>query len=102
MAVARILSVCIVLGLAGVALPALAEDAGQPGDGCYWCTRDAIYERTKLIALLEANPDVDEAVKGPQITMARAEIHALRATLGAPQWQWPTPCCYTRKPIHIR
>jgi hypothetical protein len=102
MAMARIFSVCIVLGLASAALPARAGDAGQPGDGCYWCTRDAIYERTKQIALLEANPDVDEAVKGPQITTARAEIHALRAVLGPPQWEWPTPCCYTRKPIHIR
>jgi len=102
MTVARILSVCIVLGLAGAILPARAGETGQPGDGCYWCTRDAIYERTKLIALLEANPNMDEAVKGPQITAARAEIHALRATLGPPQWDWSTPCCYTRKPIHIR
>jgi hypothetical protein len=98
----RLLSLCIVLAFAGIALPARAGDTGQSGDGCYWCARDAIYERTKLISLLEANPDVDEAVKGPQITTARVEIHALRATLGPPQWQWPTPCCYTRKPIHIR
>jgi hypothetical protein len=102
MAMARIFSVCIVLGLASAALPARAGDAGQPGDGCYWCARDAIYERSKQISLLEANPDVDEAVKGPQIISARAEIYALRATLGPPQWEWPTPCCYTRKTIHIR
>jgi hypothetical protein len=108
MAVARILPLCIVLALctllalAGVASPTRAGDIGQPGSDCYWCTRDAIYERTKLIAVLEANPDVDEGIKGPQITTARAEIHALRATLGPPQWEWATPCCYTRRPIHIR
>ncbi len=98
----RLLSLCIVFVAAGIALPARAGETGQPGDGCYWCTRDAIYERTKLIALLEANPDVDESVKGPQITTARAEIHVLRATLGPPRSEWPTPCCYTRKPIRIR
>jgi hypothetical protein len=101
MAVARILSLCTVLALAGVASPVRAGDVG-PGIDCYWCTRDSIYERTKMIAILEANPDVDEGVKGPQITAARAEIHALRATLGPPQWDWATPCCYTRRPIHIR
>jgi hypothetical protein len=102
MTVARIVSLSIALACVGIALPARAGNLGQSGDGCYWCTRDAIYERTKLISLLEANPDVDEAVKGPQITTARAEIHALRATLGPPQWEWQTPCCYARKPIHIR
>jgi hypothetical protein len=102
MAMARILFLCTLLALAAIAFPVRAGSIGQPGTDCSWCTRDAIYERTTLIALLEANPDVDEAVKGPQITAARAQIHALRATLGPPQWEWPTPCCYTRQPIHIR
>jgi hypothetical protein len=90
------------LTLTGIASPASAGDFGACNDTAYWCTRDAIYHRTKLISLLEANPDIDEAVKGPQITVARAEIRALRATLGPPQWNWPTPCCYSRKPLHIR
>jgi hypothetical protein len=102
MATGRLLALGALLALTGITSPAKADDFGACGDTTYWCTRDAIYHRTKLIALLEANPDVDEAIKGPQITTARTEIHALRATLGPPQWNWPTPCCYSRKPIHIR
>jgi hypothetical protein len=104
MAIARVLALGASLALTGMALPASAGDFGACGDTTYWCTRDAIYHRTKLISLLEANPDVDEAIKGPQITAARAEIQALRATLGPPQWNWnwPTPCCYSRKPVRIR
>jgi hypothetical protein len=102
MATPRLLALGALLALTGITSPAKADDSGSCGDTAYWCSRDAIYHRTKLIALLEANPDVDEAIKGPQVTAARAEIHALRATLGPPQWNWPTPCCYSRKPIHIR
>ena len=102
MASGRLLALAALLALTGIAPSAKADELGACGDTTYWCTRDAIYHRTKLIALLEANPDVDEAIKGPQITAARAEIYALRATLGPPQWNWPTPCCYSRKPIHIR
>ena len=102
MAIARVLALGALLAMTGMALPASAGTFGACGDRTYWCTRDAIYHRTKLISLLEANPDVDEAIKGPQITAARAEIQALRATLGPPQWNWPTPCCYSRKPIRIR
>ena len=42
---------------------------------CYWCIRDAIYVDTKLIAHLEANPDVDEGDKAPWILGARADVH---------------------------
>lgn len=102
MASRRRLALCALLAIGAITSPVQAGHAWQGPDNCYWCVRDAIYERTKLIALLEANPNVDEAVKGPQITIARAEIHALRRLLGPPQWDWPTPCCYTRKRIHIR
>ena len=50
-----------------------------PDPQCYWCIRDAIYADIKLIDHLEANPDVDDAVKGPQIVAARADIHRLQA-----------------------
>ena len=104
----RLLSLCALLAVSAMSSPVQAGDAWRTSTiwhwcpNAYWCTRDAIYERTKLIALLEANPDMDEAIKGPQITAARAEIRALRRTLPPAQWDWPTPCCYSRKPIHIR
>jgi hypothetical protein len=113
----RLVSLCLVLGLAFAAAPAPAPARAGDFWGCtdtpYWCTRDAIYAQFKLIARLEADPDVDEAVKGPLITAARAEIHRLRATIseppphewttiGSPFHQALTPCCYTRKPLYLR
>jgi hypothetical protein len=102
MAIGRLTSLCSVLVVVCCASQARAGDYGPCGDTNYWCTRDAIYDRVNLIARLEADPDVDEGVKGPQITAARAEIHRLRATLGPQQWEWQTPCCYTRKRLYIR
>jgi hypothetical protein len=112
---ARLVSLCLVLAFAFVAAPAPARAGDFWGctDTAYWCTRDAIYEQFKLIARLEADPDVDEAVKGPLITAARAGIHRLRATISLPPphaWAtiasplpaWPAPCCYTRKPLYLR
>lgn len=91
-------------GLAGslaIASPLAAQDFGQSAD-CYWCIRDAIYEDTRLIARLEADPEIDEGIKGPQILAARADIHRLRALLGPLQFEGPEPCCYGRRPLHIR
>lgn len=102
MAMGRIVSLCTMIVFAGIASPVRAGNTGQPSDLCDWCRRDAIYDRVNLIALLEANPDVDDGLKGPEITAARAEIHRLRATLGPLPRQWLTPCCYTRKPLSIR
>ena len=45
---------------------------------CAECIRDAIYADTKLIAHLEANPDVDEAFKGPVVLATGADVHRLR------------------------
>jgi hypothetical protein len=84
------------------AAPVRAGDFWQPDEQCYWCLRDAIYHDVKLINHLEANPDVDEAVKGPQIVAARADIHRLRVLLGPLQQSEPEPCCYARKPTYIR
>ena len=75
----RLVSLCVVLGFAFSAAPTRAGDSWNCSDTTYWCTRDAIYAQFKLIARLETDPDVDEAVKGPLITAPRAEIHRLRA-----------------------
>jgi hypothetical protein len=69
---------------------------------CYWCIRDAIYVDTKLIAHLEANPDVDEADKAPWILGARADVHRLRRILGPVETVSVAPCCYWRKRLYVR
>jgi hypothetical protein len=109
----RLVSLCLVLGFTFAAAPARAWDSWGCNDTAYWCARDAIYAQFRRIARLEADPDVDEGVKGPLITAARAEIHRLRATISEPPphaWatiasplpERPTPCCYTRKSLHLR
>lgn len=93
----------LAVALAGAAAPATAGGAWRGGDRAYWDIRDAIYQRVNLIARLEANPDVDETVKGPAITAARAEIRHLRAMLGPPlPPHYFVPCCYTRRPLYVR
>ncbi len=69
---------------------------------CYWCIRDAIYADTKLIAHLEANPDVDDADKAPWILGARADVHRLRRILGPVETVYAAPCCYWRKRMYVR
>jgi len=69
---------------------------------CYWCIRDAIYVDTKLIAHLEANPDVDEADKAPWILGTRADVHRLRRILGPVETVSVAPCCYSRKRLYVR
>jgi hypothetical protein len=98
----RILLFSGLLALAGMTLPAAAQDAGQSAPPCYWCIADALYENVKLIAHEEANPDLDEGVKGPDIVAARADIHRLRRELGPLVQSGTEPCCYGRKPIYIR
>jgi hypothetical protein len=100
------LAATVVLGgvLAGVGLiaSAAAGDFGQVEYSCYQCTRDAIYADTKLIDRLEADPDVDDGIKAPQIVAARADIHRLRKLLGPFEDEGTAPCCYTRPPLHVR
>jgi hypothetical protein len=103
----RILWLGGVLVFIGVASPAPAQDFGQSDFGqngapCYFCIRDAIYEDVRLINHLEANPDIDEGVKGPEIVAARADIHRLRALLGPLVQTGTEPCCYSRLPLYIR
>lgn len=98
----RVVFLCSMFVLAGIASPAVAGDGGQIENPCYWCVRDAIYGDFALIAHREANPDVDESVKGPEITAARADIHRLRAILGPLQQGGTEPCCYSRQRLYIR
>jgi hypothetical protein len=69
---------------------------------CAACIRDAIYADTKLIAHLEANPDIDEAFKGPIVLAARADVHRLRKILGPGERISAAPCCYFRKRFYVR
>jgi hypothetical protein len=77
-------------------------DYGPAEPLCYWCIRDAIYVDTKLIAHLEANPDVDEADKAPWILGAHADIRRLRRMLGPVETVSVAPCCYWRKRLYVR
>jgi hypothetical protein len=85
-----------------IASPAAAGDYGQIENSCYQCMRDAIYADVKLIDRLEANPDIDDGIKGPQIIAARADIHRLRKMLGPVEDQGTEPCCYARPTLYIR
>ncbi len=99
----RIVLPAICLAVLGMASPAKAGDFGRiEAPPCYWCIRDAIYADISLIDRLEADPDIDEGVKGPQIVGARADIHRLRAILGPVEDTGAEPCCYSRKPLYIR
>ncbi len=69
---------------------------------CSSCIRDDVYADIKLIAHLEANPDIDEAFKGPIILAARADVHRLRKILGPGERISASPCCYFRKRLYVR
>ncbi len=96
----RIVFACTALFLlAGGVSPAMA-DHWHSG---YWrATHGAIYALGNRIASLEADPEIDDGYKAPIITGSRAEILRLRAALHPAQWRWASPCCYGRRPIHIR
>ena len=67
----------------------------------WWATHQAIYALNNRIAFLEADPETDDGYRAPIISRTRADIRRLHATLGPAQWQWTTPCCYSRPPIYI-
>lgn len=98
----RILALGGLFAVLCVGSPAAAGEYGQIENGCYQCIRDAIYGDVKLIDRLEADPDVDDGIKGPQILAARADIHRLRKLLGPVEDQGTAPCCYTRRSLYIR
>jgi hypothetical protein len=87
------------------ALPAAAGDCCQlyrHHDRHWHDVHHGIYELENRIALLQADPTIDHDDKGPTVTAARAEIRRLSTTFDPPGWRWAVPCCYRRKPIHVR
>ena len=93
---------CAVFSLACPGAPA---EAGQhwPWGHSHWrATYETIYQLQNEIALLEADPAVDDGYKAPIISKARADVLKLRATLPPARWRWTVPCCYSRRPIYIR
>jgi hypothetical protein len=100
----------LLVSLAAIAGPAQAADLWVAGYSpppsvevfCAECIRDDIYADTKLIVHLEANPDIDEAFKGPIILAARADVHRLRKILGPGERISAAPCCYFRKRLYVR
>jgi hypothetical protein len=101
MRIRSVLYLCGIMWLAVTASPALA---GCDADGayCWEHAHRAIYHMQNHIAYLEANPDADDGYKGPVIDHLRHKVLRIRAAIG-PRWpHWPTPCCYSRRPIHIR
>jgi hypothetical protein len=101
----RVVLACTALLLAASVAPAMAQDYwyGYWHHSPRWRAVDGgIYQLNNRIAFLEANPEIDDGYKGPIITGARRDIRRFNATLHPAQWEWPTPCCYGRRPIHIR
>ena len=83
--------------------PARAQDAWYFGHDWQWqAAHQAIYDLGNRIAYLQADPEIDDGYKGPIISAAHAEMLRLRAELPPAHWRWSVPCCYSRRPIHIR
>jgi hypothetical protein len=101
MTVVRTVLLCSLLALVCGVSPALAG-CNEPTDQCWGHKHHRITHMENRIAYLEADPDVDDGDKGPVIDHLRRKIMRTRAAIG-PRWpHWPSPCCYSRKPIHIR
>jgi hypothetical protein len=89
--------------LACAASPVWAGKNEYPRHGGHWrATHEVIYGQENEIALLEADPYVDDGYKAPIIAGDRADISRLHAMLPPARWRWTIPCCYSRRPIHIR
>jgi hypothetical protein len=78
--------------------------AGCEGNarGCWQHAHHVLSHIGNRIAYLEADPDADDGYKGPIINHLHAKRLRLRAHIGARWPHWPTPCCYSRRPIYIR
>jgi hypothetical protein len=93
-------ALAVVCGLS----PAFADDwSWGAGHGERWyAVRHDIYELENKIARLEADPQMDDGFRAPIVASARREIRRLQASLAPAHWRWTDPCCYGRRPIHIR
>jgi hypothetical protein len=97
----HIVLLCGVLGLSAIGSPAMAG-CDPLGEHCWDRAHRVIYHKENHIAFLEANPDADDGYKGPVITHLRRKILHIRAAIGERWPHWPTPCCYSRRPIYLR
>lgn len=97
----RIMLLCGLMSVAFAASPALAG-CGSYGARCWEHAHRVIYHMQNHVAFLEADPYVDDGYKGPIIDHLHHKVLHIRAAIG-PRWpHWPTPCCYSRRPIYIR
>jgi hypothetical protein len=101
MRVTRLVLLGGILGFAGASSPALAGCDGAPWQ-CFWPAHHAIYHMENHIAFLQADPYADDGYKGPIIDHLHRKILRIRAKVGMRWPHWPTPCCYSRRPIYIR
>ncbi len=98
--IGRMAFLSALLGLTALASPALAGCDGHAH--CWWHAHRIIYHMENRIAFLQADPNADDGYKGPVIDHLHRKILRIRAAIG-PRWPlWPTPCCYSRRPIYIR
>jgi hypothetical protein len=102
MAIRLAILACAAVWLTVSALPAAAEERWHRGHGYWEATHEALYELEHDIALLEADPAVDDGYKAPVIAHEGAEVRRLHAALPPARWRWTSPCCYSRRPIYIR
>ncbi len=102
MAIRFAILACAAVWLTVSALPAEAGERWHRGHGYWEATHEALYELEHDIALLEADPAVDDGYKAPVITHEGAEVRRLHAGLPPARWRWTSPCCYSRRPIYIR
>ncbi len=93
---------CVALLFAPGVSPASAKSLWHSGHGHWRATHAAIYALENRTAYLEADPDADDGYKVPIIVKSRTDVMQLLATLRPAHWRWASPCCYSRKPIHIR
>ena len=102
MTLRRIVYACAAFALACSVAEAGEKPVWHGGHGHWRMTHAAIYQLENRVAYLEADPQIDDGYKAPIIPAARSDIRQLRATLSPAHWRWASPCCYSRKPIHIR
>ena len=92
--------------VAGGLSTASAHDGGRAWQGHHhghWrVIYGALYQIENRVAFLEADPEIDDGYKAGIIRKARPDVEALRGALPSPHWRWASPCCYSRRPIHIR
>jgi hypothetical protein len=89
--------------VAGLASPAVAGQRERAGYGPDWfAAHAAIYQLENRIAILEADPQVEDAYRAPVIRHTRAEVSRWRAEMPPARWRWVVPCCYSRRPIYVR